>query len=377
MRLLPYVLAVLFFFFSAGGAAAATALSAGQALHVLNRMTYGPQPGDIERVRHIGLQQYVEAQLDATAPAFSGAQAQRMHELASARIGAQPDEADELAREERLLRAIGSSRQLEEVLIGFWLEQAVRARASAPAEQARIAQQVRPHLFGAIGDLRAALAQAGLSIPRDRAILCRALAVWFVDDTPPRSLLRRMEHAWASHGGRQKDVLRVLFTSPEFLASARGGKRKDPLRLLASAARGGGLEVVNAAPLSRAQLRMEKGGMGEWRDVAAALAGGRLALAAEPPPRHRESSSAPPMRVVAPGAVSPATVSSPGQVAVEASTPSAAAMAAATPTPPLSAAVLIKSLGPAIPPELVVAMAAAPPQRSTVILLESAAFLHY
>src|SRR5690242_12517422 len=32
-------------------------------LHVLNRIGFGPRPGDIERVRTIGLQKYIEQQL--------------------------------------------------------------------------------------------------------------------------------------------------------------------------------------------------------------------------------------------------------------------------------------------------------------------------
>jgi hypothetical protein len=44
-------------------------------VHVLNRIGFGPRPGDIERVRQIGLRQYIEQQLhperipdDATTP---------------------------------------------------------------------------------------------------------------------------------------------------------------------------------------------------------------------------------------------------------------------------------------------------------------------
>ena len=32
-------------------------------LHLLNRLTYGPRPGDVERVRQIGIQQWLEQQL--------------------------------------------------------------------------------------------------------------------------------------------------------------------------------------------------------------------------------------------------------------------------------------------------------------------------
>src|SRR5437660_5238808 len=32
-------------------------------LHALNRIAYGPRPGDVERVRALGLQKYIEQQL--------------------------------------------------------------------------------------------------------------------------------------------------------------------------------------------------------------------------------------------------------------------------------------------------------------------------
>src|SRR5438034_1176895 len=34
-----------------------------QALHVLNRLAFGPRPGDVERVLAVGVHDYVEAQL--------------------------------------------------------------------------------------------------------------------------------------------------------------------------------------------------------------------------------------------------------------------------------------------------------------------------
>src|SRR5687768_6025472 len=32
-------------------------------VHILNRLTYGPRPGDVERVRSMGLQKWIELQL--------------------------------------------------------------------------------------------------------------------------------------------------------------------------------------------------------------------------------------------------------------------------------------------------------------------------
>ncbi|MGH8056972.1 MAG: DUF1800 family protein, partial [Candidatus Entotheonellia bacterium] len=34
-----------------------------QIIHLLNRMGYGPRPGDIERVKRIGIDRYIQQQL--------------------------------------------------------------------------------------------------------------------------------------------------------------------------------------------------------------------------------------------------------------------------------------------------------------------------
>src|SRR5689334_6072182 len=45
-----------------------TDLSADEAiLHALNRLAYGPRPGDVERVRQMGLAKWIEQQLNANA----------------------------------------------------------------------------------------------------------------------------------------------------------------------------------------------------------------------------------------------------------------------------------------------------------------------
>src|ERR1700689_3266831 len=34
-----------------------------QIVHVLNRMTFGPKPGDVEQVRHLGIEKWIDLQL--------------------------------------------------------------------------------------------------------------------------------------------------------------------------------------------------------------------------------------------------------------------------------------------------------------------------
>lgn len=49
---------------STTGARASTAATKDQIIHVLNRLSFGPRPGDIERVQAMGIWQYVSEQLN-------------------------------------------------------------------------------------------------------------------------------------------------------------------------------------------------------------------------------------------------------------------------------------------------------------------------
>lgn len=367
-------------------APARAALTAPQALHLLNRLAFGPRPGDIERVRTLGAEGYVDEQLGGIPAALEPDAERRVHELGSARVEAKGEEADRLARQEALLRAIGSARQLEEVLVRFWLGRAQAAGgARKPAAQARFADAIRPQVFGTAKELGAADAVLGRAMrkagPRR---LSRALAVHFVSDAPPSALVARVERSWRQSGGDQKRVLRTLFLSPEFLSPAsQGGKRKDAFRLVVSAVRAGGVAVANAGPLEQALAPLEarRGaatpGSAEWKAFADALAAGRLALTAEPPRPHRQASSAPPLRATPRHGVQPGAVAPPVTPPVEAPTPSAAAMAAATRTPPLAPDALRAALGPGFLPATVAAVAGRPPERASAELLGSAEFFRY
>jgi uncharacterized protein (DUF1800 family) len=118
-----------------------------QAVHVLNRLAFGPRPGDIERVQRIGVQQYIDEQLHPETIPMPPALGARLDALEAARRGAGESlgryidlrkevrneeegakqrrriEQGRAAREEaeaRLVRAIESPRQLEEVMVDFW-----------------------------------------------------------------------------------------------------------------------------------------------------------------------------------------------------------------------------------------------------------------
>lgn len=289
-----------------GGAAHARVsapIDEGLAQHLLNRLGYGPAPGEVARVRAVGARAWVDSQL--APPPMPQHLEQRLRALSG------PD----AHNEDALLRAIASPRQLEEVLVGFWL-----AHFSEGDGARRV---VRPHVLGRYADLRAAVGKRG----GERAAM-QALVRHFVSD-PSAKLQRSVARVWDTTGGDQRAVLRQLLTSPEFLARSQwNGKAKDGFRFVASAVRASGLAVENVAPL----MAFVRGPLSdkERAGFIELLAGGRLALAPAPVRPHEYASSAPPLRAVdAPQG----GVSQPGPVLMAAPTPSAAAMAAARSQP--------------------------------------------
>lgn len=158
-------------------------------LHVLNRMAYGPRPGDIERVKAIGLDRYIEQQLSPEAIPESAALTRRLDALTTLHmtpvalferyeprpvLGRRPsaeearalrEEARIVARqaiEARLLRAVASERRLQEVMTDFWFNHfnvfagkgLDRLWVGAFEEQA-----IRPNALGRFRDLLGATAK--------------------------------------------------------------------------------------------------------------------------------------------------------------------------------------------------------------------------
>jgi uncharacterized protein (DUF1800 family) len=174
---------------SAAGQAAPAALTAEQqAVHVLNRVAFGPRPGDIERVRSMGVQNYLDEQLRPAALAYPPALSARLAALATPNRSAgavvgdyvalqkQVRDEDEGARqrrraaltaiavetaEARLARAIDSPRQLEEVMVEFWYNH-FNVYAGKGIDRALVASYerdaIRPDALGNFGALLKATA---------------------------------------------------------------------------------------------------------------------------------------------------------------------------------------------------------------------------
>ncbi|MEM7119573.1 MAG: DUF1800 domain-containing protein [Chloroflexota bacterium] len=77
--------------------------------------------------------------------------------------------------------------------------------------------------------------------PNTAAFISTKLAIRFVSDTPPQSLVQKMAASWQETDGEITAVLRSLFTSPEFAQSA-GQKLRRPLEFFIGALRSSGSE---------------------------------------------------------------------------------------------------------------------------------------
>jgi uncharacterized protein (DUF1800 family) len=170
-------------------------------VHVLNRIAYGPRPGDIERVRALGIERYIDEQLRperiadaAIAPRLAGLTTVRMSpdeivkDIERPQIEARrerrqqaagdgqtpppmpPDPIQQRANslvvelsEQKILRAVYSERQLQEVLTDFWFNHFnVDARKGRDrfflTEYER--DVIRPRVLGRFRDLLGATAKS-------------------------------------------------------------------------------------------------------------------------------------------------------------------------------------------------------------------------
>ncbi len=160
-----------------------------QALHVLNRLSYGPRPGDVERVKQMGIEQYIESQLNPETIPLPPALKERLGALdvadkstgdmlgafSNARKRAKDgDDATkkkereiigsmvEQTAENRIARAIESPRQLEEVMVDFWFNH-FNVFSDKGIERALIPSYerdaIRPYVFGSFRDILGATAK--------------------------------------------------------------------------------------------------------------------------------------------------------------------------------------------------------------------------
>ena len=159
-------------------------------LHLLNRLSYGVRPGDVERVTQMGTDRYLQQQLNPASMPESPALTRQLSGLETLKMSPvslfqafnsrarQPNQKLEpqdrqMNRQNarrpleevvqaRLLRAVESDRQLEEQMVDFWFNHfnvfagkgLTRLWVGAYENQA-----IRPHVLGKFRDLLGATAQ--------------------------------------------------------------------------------------------------------------------------------------------------------------------------------------------------------------------------
>jgi uncharacterized protein (DUF1800 family) len=135
-RLIPVALLVLGVVRASGapaapkGAPEARTTPQARAEHALNRLAFGARPGDVERVTRIGVDRWIEQQLHPERiadRAFAAIEDQQLPKRRERSV----DEKKALRREarksigalsaQRILRAAESERQLNEVMVDFWM----------------------------------------------------------------------------------------------------------------------------------------------------------------------------------------------------------------------------------------------------------------
>ena len=155
-------------------------------LHTLNRLGFGPRPGEVEQVKKLGLKTYIDQQLhpetlkdeavEKKTRAFTeldltAKKLDRLQKLAKGarkqRTKAALEARDTVAQAERqvvvnkLVRAVESEKQLQEVLVDFWSNHfnidASKARTAKVIDEQQV---IRPHVLGKFKDLLSASAHS-------------------------------------------------------------------------------------------------------------------------------------------------------------------------------------------------------------------------
>ena len=140
------------------------------AMRLLNRLAYGPRPGDVSRVARLGVTAYVEEQLSPDTLAEEAVLTWRLRALADTLdpdTGLLFDEDDKrlvgALRQSFLLRAVYSRRQLQERMVEFWGDHFNIYAFKGQGPQLKVVddhETIRKHSLGTFRDLLGASAQS-------------------------------------------------------------------------------------------------------------------------------------------------------------------------------------------------------------------------
>jgi uncharacterized protein (DUF1800 family) len=151
-------------------------------LHIINRLSFGPRAGDVERVQSIGIDRYIQEQLNPTGSLPEPLQ-QKLNQFkfqnltptqlaieygatlpANERQQKRKDANRILAEatQSKLIRAIDSPRQLEELMTDFWFNH-FNVSSSKGINKVWVGNYentaIRPYVFGKFQDLLVATAK--------------------------------------------------------------------------------------------------------------------------------------------------------------------------------------------------------------------------
>ena len=142
-------------------------------IHALNRLTFGPAPGDIERVGAMGLKRWIDRQLHPEKIRESPVLEEKLHSFDSLAASTREmgNAMDRGVRQRiaqslmavKLYRAIYSERQLQEVLTDFWYNHFnifLNKGADRVMVTAYERDVIRPHVLGKFEDLLVATAKS-------------------------------------------------------------------------------------------------------------------------------------------------------------------------------------------------------------------------
>ena len=143
---------------------------------VLNRMAYGPRPGDAERVAAMGVGAYIEEQLAPERISEPWAAWMRLLPLDTLQMDAADAQDFEMAtfpevgkgqaaielQQACVLRAVYSARQLQEVMVEFWTDHFNISQLKGECSWLKTVDDriIRKHAFGKFRDLVAATAHS-------------------------------------------------------------------------------------------------------------------------------------------------------------------------------------------------------------------------
>ncbi|MBD2300401.1 DUF1800 domain-containing protein [Nostoc sp. FACHB-190] len=153
-------------------------------LHIINRLSFGAKPGEIQKVESLGVERYIKAQLSPNSISESPSLTRQLSQLETLNLNtvelrnylkappqATPEEKKALQKKggkilqeavkARLLRATSSNRQLQEVMVDFWYNHfnVYSGKGNARYWVGAYEQEaIRPYALGRFRDLLGATA---------------------------------------------------------------------------------------------------------------------------------------------------------------------------------------------------------------------------